>query len=125
MLEFLWKLLGRDTATAGHAGETAAGATTLRPPDEALESVEPGRKPVRRANPQTIGARRSLAKMTAKTLAFDTKDGKYRTFKARSDAGIRRLLGCGPTLNVDGTPMVGDTGVDERGKPYGVTEDFG
>jgi len=82
-------------------------------------------RPLRRPNPQRIGARRSLAKMAAKNMAFGSEDGKYRMFEARSDTGIRRLLGCGPTLNVDGTPMVGDTGIDERGKPYGVTEDFG
>ncbi|MBE0594860.1 MAG: hypothetical protein IH616_20950 [Gemmatimonadales bacterium] len=63
--------------------------------------------------------------MAARNLAFGSEDGRYRIFEARSDAGIRPLLGCGPTLNVDGTPMVGDTGIDERGKPYGVTEDFG
>ncbi len=70
-------------------------------------------------------ASRSFAKMYAKSLALGKEDGRYRMFEARPDAGMRPLLGCGPTLNVDGTPMVGDTGFDERGRPYGVIEDFG
>lgn len=82
-------------------------------------------EPPARPNPQGLGARRSLARMTARKLAFGKEGGKYQIFEARPDAGIHRLLGCGPTLNVDGTPMVGETGYDERGKPYGVTEDFG
>ncbi len=28
----------------------------------------------------------------------------------------------GPQVNVDGTPMVADSGVDIKGNPYGVTE---
>lgn len=31
--------------------------------------------------------------------------------------------GSGPTVNIDGTPMVGDSGVDIYGNLFGVTED--
>lgn len=79
-------------------------------------------EPPRRPNPQGIGTRRSLARMNAEKLAFGKEAGKYRLFEPRPGAGMSRLLGCGPTLNVDGTPMVGDSGYDELGKPYGVVE---
>ncbi len=105
MLGFLERLFGRPARATGPVADVAA---------------EPPRQP----NPQRIGARRSLAKMTAEKLALGKEGGKYQLFEPRPDAGMRRLLGCGPTLNVDGTPMVGDTGYDERGKPYGVTEDL-
>lgn len=107
MLAFLKTLLGKHGRAAAPLAMVSA------------------RQPARRPNPQGIGTRRSLAKMNARSLALGKGDGGYGVFEARSGAGIRRLLGCGPTLNVDGTPMVGDTGYDERGKPYGVTEDFG
>ncbi len=28
----------------------------------------------------------------------------------------------GPIVNIDGTPMIGNTGVDVHGNPFGITE---
>jgi len=109
MLAFIRNLFGKPDEAAE---TTVAGVIGI--PEFGLESAD-----------ARGGGSRSFAKKHVKDLALGKEGGRYRTFEARSDAGIRRLLGCGPTLNVDGTPMVGDTGLDERGRPYGVTEDFG
>jgi hypothetical protein len=29
-----------------------------------------------------------------------------------------------PSVNIDGTPMISDTGLDTHGNPFGVTNDF-
>jgi hypothetical protein len=39
------------------------------------------------------------------------------------DGPSRKSFGSsGPVVNIDGTPMVGDSGVDIHGNPYGVTD---
>lgn len=111
MLAFFRNLFGRPAQAAS--------------PIPAVGPSETPQQAARRPNPQRISARRSLARMNAKNLALGKDGEKYALFEARSGRGLHRLLGCGPTLNVDGTPMVGDTGVDVRGKPYGVTEEIG
>jgi hypothetical protein len=104
MLAFIRDLFGRPGQVAG---PTVVAAARAHAGDEGDETS--GRH-----------HHRSFAKMCARSMALPKEDGKYPAFEPRSPH--RRLLGCGPTLNVDGTPMVGDTGFDERGRPYGVID---
>lgn len=106
MLEFIRDLFGRPGQAAG-----AAVMATIDASDE-FDRDAPGKG---------RHQHRTFAKMCARSMALPKEDWKYPTFEPRK--GHRRLLGCGPTLNVDGTPMVGDTGLDERGRPYGVIDD--
>ena len=107
MLEFIRDLFGR---TGQAAGSTVMAAMQAHEEADA-DGAGQGRPP-----------HRTFAKMCAKSMALPKEDWKYPVFEARE--AHRRLLGCGPTLTVDGTPMVGDTGFDERGRPYGVIDDI-